>query len=417
MQDCLVLLTKVYPFDKGEEFIEDEIPILAQAFSQVIVIATSTAENAVQTRTVPENVKVHRISAKDIRRKLPAAAASLLLSRSCHGFAGREEKKAAGRSMKARLFLRYFIAKSELVFQASRRILLPYHLESCDSVTFYAYWFYDVAVAASQLKKYCTAKSSMAVCRAHRYDLYKEQQPSGFLPLRPFLLKNLDAVYPCSENGAAYIKVNWPGFEGKVHTAYLGTRDYGRNPNAQKDAFHIVSCCHLSPVKRVDLLAKALALLQDSGLSLKWTHIGGGDELEELRRFAAENLSFMDVDLHGALPNEQLMQFYQSTPVNVFVNTSSSEGLPVSIMEAASFGIPAIATDVGGTGELVKSDKTGWLLSADLTPEVLASTILEAAKQPADTAAAMRNRCRALWEQQFNGVKNFTAFAEKLKPF
>lgn len=417
MQDCLVMLTKVYPFDKGEEFIEDEMPVLARSFSQIIVIATSTADNAIQTRAVPENVAVHRISASVIRRKLPVAAVSLLLSRSCHGFMGCEEKKAVHSSLKAWLFLHYFIAKSELVFEASRSILLPYHLEACDSVTFYAYWFYDVAVAASQLKKYCTAKSCKAVCRAHRYDLYKERQPSGYLPLRQYLLKNLDAVYPCSQNGTQYILKNWPGFESKVHTAYLGTQNYGLGPTPHNGIFNIVSCCHISPVKRVELLAQALTLLQDSGLQLKWTHIGGGDGLEALRSYAAEHLSFMETDLCGPLPNEELMKFYQSSAVNIFVNTSSSEGLPVSIMEAASFGIPAIATDVGGTSELVHTKGTGWLLPADLTPETLAAAIREAALQSASTYSAMRRRCRALWEQSFDGSKNYVAFAKEIKPF
>lgn len=416
MKDCLVMLTKVYPFDKGEEFIEDEIPVLAQAFSQVIVIATSAADNAVATRTVPGNVTVHRIAASTVRKQIPAATARLLFSRSRHGFVGNDERKAAHISPKAWAFLLYFTAKSEQVFEACRRILLPYHLELCDGVTFYAYWFYDVAVAASQLKKYCTAKSCKAICRAHRYDLYKERQPSGYLPLRLYLLKNLDAVYPCSQNGTQYILKNWSGFENKIHTAYLGTKDYGLGPVPQDDTFHIVSCCHISPVKRVELLAKALSLLQDSGLKLKWTHIGGGDGLETLRSYAAEHLAFMDADLRGPLPNEELMQFYRSSSVNVFVNTSSSEGLPVSIMEAASFGIPAIATNVGGTSELVRSKETGWLLPEDLTPQMLACAIREAADQSAEAVCMMRGNCRSLWEQNFSAAKNFAAFAKEIKP-
>ena len=39
----------------------------------------------------------------------------------------------------------------------------------------------------------------------------------------------------------------------------------------------------------------------------------------------------------------------QAQPYHVFLNVSSSEGVPVSIIEAMSFGIPCIATNVGGT--------------------------------------------------------------------
>ena len=35
--NCLVLLTKTYPYGKGEEFIEDEIPCLAKLFEKIII--------------------------------------------------------------------------------------------------------------------------------------------------------------------------------------------------------------------------------------------------------------------------------------------------------------------------------------------------------------------------------------------
>ena len=46
---------------------------------------------------------------------------------------------------------------------------------------------------------------------------------------------------------------------------------------------------------------------------------------------------------------------------DLFVNMSLSEGIPVSIMEAISFGIPIIATNVGGNAEIV-NDETGVLI-------------------------------------------------------
>ena len=50
----------------------------------------------------------------------------------------------------------------------------------------------------------------------------------------------------------------------------------------------------------------------------------------------------------------------------MFINLSSSEGIPVSIMEAQSFGIPVIATNVGGSGEIVVSE-TGVLVDENRT--------------------------------------------------
>ncbi len=53
MKDCLVLLTKRYPYDSGEEFIENEIPVLARAFEKIILIAVAVSDSPVQTREVP----------------------------------------------------------------------------------------------------------------------------------------------------------------------------------------------------------------------------------------------------------------------------------------------------------------------------------------------------------------------------
>ena len=48
--------------------------------------------------------------------------------------------------------------------------------------------------------------------------------------------------------------------------------------------------------------------------------------------------------------------------MDVFVSTSSTEGLPNAVMEAMAAGLPVVATDVGGTAEVVKENTTGFLV-------------------------------------------------------
>jgi glycosyltransferase involved in cell wall biosynthesis len=73
--------------------------------------------------------------------------------------------------------------------------------------------------------------------------------------------------------------------------------------------------------------------------------------------------------------HDAVRDFYLTQPVDVFVNASTTEGVPVSIMEAMSFGVPVVATDVGGTGELVNS-RNGALLVPNPTPAEIADAIL-----------------------------------------
>lgn len=65
------------------------------------------------------------------------------------------------------------------------------------------------------------------------------------------------------------------------------------------------------------------------------------------------------------LSHDQVMNYYKEHHFDVFINMSTNEGVPVSIMEAASFGIPIIATNVGGTSEIVQPS-VGMLLSSNL---------------------------------------------------
>lgn len=415
MNNCLILITKKYPFDCGEEFIENEIPLLAKTFQHIILIATSVSDRAEQTRQVPNNVEVHFLQASKIRRSLlPRAACSAVfpLPRIVTG----DDRTQVRGSFRKKLFCSYFLAKAEQVYKGCRAILADAHLEQYDGVTFYSYWLYDTAMAAAKLKREFGLKNSRAVSRAHRYDLYAEQNPAGFLPMREYLLQNLDKVYPCSVDGGNYLIKYHPAFERKIRTAYLGTQDRGLSPKNKSDVFHLVSCCHISPVKRVDLLAQSLSLLKDSGLKLKWTHFGGGEGLESLRSYAKENLSFMECNLAGEISNASLMEFYKSTPVDCFVNTSSSEGLPVSIMEASSFGIPVIATDVGGTAEIVTPEETGYLLPQDFKLSELAAKIELLCRMPQERRNQMRQESRNLWEENFCSEQNYMRFAAEITP-
>jgi glycosyltransferase involved in cell wall biosynthesis len=59
---------------------------------------------------------------------------------------------------------------------------------------------------------------------------------------------------------------------------------------------------------------------------------------------------------------------------DIFVNPSYSEGLPTSVMEAASVGLPIVATDVGGTNEIIRNMESGLLIPPG-QPDMIAGAI------------------------------------------
>ena len=110
--------------------------------------------------------------------------------------------------------------------------------------------------------------------------------------------------------------------------------------------------------------------------------------------------------LTGYLPS--VYDYYRENPVDVFINTSSSEGIPVSVMEAESCGIPVIATNVGGNPEIVTQD-CGILIPASPTTTDIGEAILSLVSQN-EHYLSLKTGARNKWETMFNAEKNFSRF-------
>jgi glycosyltransferase involved in cell wall biosynthesis len=109
--------------------------------------------------------------------------------------------------------------------------------------------------------------------------------------------------------------------------------------------------------------------------------VAGAGQLEiELKAFIAENNLASQVRLLGQVDNISLV--YQAA--DVLVSPSRDEGLSMTILEAMSFGLPVVATAVGGTPELV-DDSVGYLLPPGDMPAVTAALSALAAN-PAELA-------------------------------
>src|SRR5699024_10192472 len=107
----------------------------------------------------------------------------------------------------------------------------------------------------------------------------------------------------------------------------------------------------------------------------------------------------------------ELKSIYQNSYFELFINTSEDEGLPVSIMEAFSYGIPAIATDVGGTSEIVH-EGNGLLIEKEIRPIEIAQKI--EALFPSTIASKRENAFRT-WKNAFNSEAKYNLLVKRLK--
>jgi glycosyltransferase involved in cell wall biosynthesis len=119
--------------------------------------------------------------------------------------------------------------------------------------------------------------------------------------------------------------------------------------------------------KGVQDLINCFFILKTTDIPVKLLIVGDGSYRNNL-----EKLSNNDEDILFLGLREDIVDILNIT--DILVNPSYSEGLPTSILEAASVGIPIIATDVGGTKEMFM-DKMGFLIKEKDTKKLLESLI------------------------------------------
>jgi glycosyltransferase involved in cell wall biosynthesis len=161
------------------------------------------------------------------------------------------------------------------------------------------------------------------------------------------------------------------------------------------DAFLVGTAARLDSVKDLGTLIKATARLRTRRPDARVVIIGSGDEQKSLEatRLAsgcpeAIHLIGYRSDVRRLLP-----------ALDVFVNSSISEGVSLTILEAMAAAVPVVATRVGGTPEVVLDGTTGLLVDSR-SPEALADALFALSKTP-ERRAAFGSAGRARVETAF----------------
>ncbi|MGC9315815.1 MAG: glycosyltransferase [bacterium] len=284
-----------------------------------------------------------------------------------------------------------------------------------DSKTyFYSYWMHHGAfgLTSERLRGFNT----ISFCRGHGYDIYFEREADNYLPFRKFIVDNLNKVFLISEDGKEYLSEHLTGIDcSKLEVSRLGINNT-RLPakSSADDVLRIISCSRISEIKRLDLIIDALAEID--GFPIIWTHIGDGELMSHIRTYTKEKLDSkpnVEFVFKGYMSNSEVFDFYENAEVDLFLNVSKSEGIPVSIMEAFSFSVPAIATDVGGVREIV-DEACGHLISPQPSVEELRNAIITFRGLSNDAVMEIRRNARSKWNESFNAEKNYKDFVKSI---
>ena len=269
----------------------------------------------------------------------------------------------------------------------------------------YSVWFNDWATVLSiaKQKKYI----NNFVSRAHGYDLFHFRRSENYIPFQYFNIKNVTKVVCISNAGKTYLKERYPKYKNKVLSSYLGVQDKGTNPFPNPETLKIVSVSNINEVKRIHLIIESLKLTTSN---ISWTHFGDGPLFNEILEKANTLPTNVKYEFKGRVSSDELMDYYKKNPVHSFVFSSSTEGIPVAIQEAISFGIPIIATNVGGVPEIVKPE-WGILLKSNFEPVEL-KNILEKFIDSKFNTIENRSLIKSFWKNTFNAEQNYLHFAK-----
>lgn len=399
----LYYFTESYPYGLSEQWKRNELEVFRRHFEKIIVVPLWFAGNE-SPRNLVEGVEyrapllAHEQS-RSVFEKLRIQFFACSLSQALV-----ELRSSRSFSSLARLKdLRRFTYHAGMLLRnaAYKKILVA---RTDPSAVFYFFW----GIGSVDVLPFLDDFAALKVCRFHGWDLYSERRPTGHISFRKNLLDALDLALPCSNHGTEYLKARFPSVREKIHTARLGTLSKGRSPTVNDGTLKLLTCSAVTQVKRLDRLASALAKVK---FPVLWTHVGDGHLMAALKGQARELPENVSVRFTGGIASEAVLDYFVANPFDLFVNVSEIEGVPVSIMEALSAGIPVCATAVGGIGEIV-DEEVGKLLAADVPPEEIGRELTTFHGLTAARKAELRQAAFSRYEGHCNAYTNAESLVE-----
>lgn len=409
----IYLFTANYPFSHGEHLLEYETQYLSKEFDSVTIICSDTS-TPFQGYKISENIDVVR---KSFRLNSSQKKFILLNFLSPRFWVELYTiifiyKKWPNLSIIYSIL--YSIKQAQVVQDFLEKEII--HKDKSSKLFFYSWWTFPLTLGMVFTK--IKNPQIKVITRARAVDLYFERHRNNYLPFRKFMYSIMDKTFCISEDGKKYIeeKLNNNQTNDNIIISRVGcVNRYKYSAITHiNDTKIVVSCSNIIPLKRIELIIEALSYIDE--IKINWIHFGEGEEKENLLLLSNNLLSEkknISYSFHGYIKNRKLLEYYNSNYVDLFVNVSEYEGIPVTLMEAMSFGIPTVATDVGGVKELV-NNKNGYLMKKDLSPKELSEVLIEYLKLPLENQKNYRNNARKSWEENYNSDFNFEKLAKTI---
>ena len=415
----LVLFVSSYPSPIGEMFIENELKVLQDKFDKIWIIQTKFLKNYNYYRLFKPNNSEKKIIY--------------------------ETKINKARSIVRLFFSKYFFSEISMILKTNPKKLVNYNLYK-DLIYYYLssekkkYWLKNFIIDNNiDLKTtlfytyWCDENTFLLyryhreiakidyVTRLHNWDLYFDRQKSNRQPLRNLIFNNSFKIIPISKFGENYCFSKIPNLiKSKFRTSYLGVENFDTNTqyknalyNEENEVLKILTISFISPIKGLENLIHSLGEIKN--IEIHWNHIGWGElayenEIKNQVAHLITNNQNIKVTFHGKLSPSKIQDFLEIKPIDLMINCSKKEGIPVTLMEASSAGIPILAYKIDGIPEIVIDNYNGLLVEPNLKD--FSAYIKKFYNMKKEDKKRMSENAQKMQRNNFNAAINYNKFIE-----
>ena len=190
--------------------------------------------------------------------------------------------------------------------------------------------------------------------------------------VRSFSIKKSDIVVTPSQHLKNFI-LNL-GFKNKIEIINNGVFIPEENTNIfTNDQINITIVSRLVSHKNIEKIIKAISDLNSPLINLNI--IGDGPELNQLQKISLESNNKDNIIFHGKLNRDDINHIFLKS--DIYIQASNYEGLPHSLLEAMSYGIPVLCTPVGECKEILGNEDRGYILDLPVSKNNIKSKIIE----------------------------------------
>ena len=405
----IILFTSAFPYGHGEQFIETELRYLSKEFNKIYIFPYYYGGNQKAREGYPNNVEVFEPFRNKKHTFIKLLFKGIFNTKTIFPYLNELFRKPSLIVQPVNLFAWFrHLLHCRMILNDKR--LLQCIASENSHIIFYFYWGHRPSGISAGLKK----TGNPIIVRFHGTDLYEELKINHYyIPFQELTLNSITEAVFISEHGAEYVKQKYKELKTPLKIFRLGSINQGTSfPWEPSDTLRIISCSLVDENKQLGIMAEAL---KHSDLPIKWTHIGDGPLMSDLKQECQSiNKKNISVKLLGRLPNKRVHEILSTEQFDLFINVSKSEGTPFSIMEALSYAIPVFATSVGGSPEIVDST-CGKILNSNIKGRELGQCFNEFYRMDVTSKIEMRIKARERWNDMCNAEVNYNKFVSFLK--